>query len=118
VTQPGEIRRGEVRWADLGQPVGSGPGLRRPVVVVSADRFNRSRIATVMVAAVTSNLRLADAPGNVLIEPPDSGLPRTSVINVSQLATLDKAVLTDPIGTLRSPVLRRVEAGLRLVLDL
>jgi len=112
------MQRGEIRWADLGPPIGSGPALRRPVVVVSADRYNRSRIATVVVATVTSNLRLADAPGNVLIEPQDSGLPQTSVINVSQLATLDKAVLTDPVALLRSPVLRRVEAGMRLVLDL
>jgi mRNA interferase MazF len=112
------IQRGEIRWADLGDPGGSGPGLRRPVVVVSADRFNRSRIATVLVATVTSNLRLAEAPGNVLIDPHDSGLPRPSVINVSQLVTLDKAVLTDPVATLRSPVLRRVEAGIRLVLEL
>ena len=100
------------------EPAGSEPGRRRPVLVVSSDGFNRSRIRTVLVAAVTSNLRLAEAPGNVLVEPPESGLPRDSVVNVSQVATLDKGLLGDRVGSLGSKTMLAVDDGLRTALAL
>ena len=112
------MRRGEVGWASLPPPAGSGPGFRRPVVVLQSDPFNRSRISTVVVAAVTTNLRLADAPGNVLLEQSVSGLPRDSTINVSLILTLDKSFLTERAGTLPRAILTRVESGLSLVLGL
>ncbi|MYI15420.1 MAG: type II toxin-antitoxin system PemK/MazF family toxin, partial [Acidimicrobiaceae bacterium] len=87
------IRRGDIHWADLRAPTGSEPGHRRPVLVVSSDRFNRSRISTVLAVAITSNLRLADAPGNVELAASESGLDRDSVVNVSQIVTVDKAAL-------------------------
>ena len=114
----GGPRRGEVRWASLREPVGSEPGRRRPVLVVSSDGFNLSRIRTVLVAAVTSNLRLADAPGNVLVRGVESGLPRDSVVNVSQLATLDKGFLGDRVGSLGARTMLAVDDGLRTVLAL
>ena len=89
------IVRGDIWWADLGEPRGSGPGFERPVLVVSSNAYNRSKIATVVCAVITSNLRLADAPGNVLLGTGDAGLDRPSVVNCSQVVTLDKAVLTD-----------------------
>lgn len=100
------------------EPAGSEPGRRRPVLVVSSDGFNRSRIRTVLVAVVTSNLRLAGAPGNVLVEAPDSGLPRDSVVNVSQVATLDKGLLGDRVGSLGSRTMLAVDDGLRTALAL
>ena len=112
------IQRGELWWASLPEPSGSEPAYRRPVLVVSADPFNRSSIATVIVLSITSNVRLANAPGNVLLSSRRSGLPRDSVANVSQLATLDKSRLTDRIGALPEPLMRRVEDGLRTVLGL
>ncbi len=112
------MKRGEVWWASLADPVGSGPGYRRPVLVVQANAFNASRIATVIVATVTSNLALADAPGNVRISKADSGLSRPSVVNVSQLLTLDRSILAERVGTLPGAVLDRIDAGLRLVLAL
>ena len=110
--------RGEVWWADLGDPRGSGPGFRRPMLVVSSDAFNRSKIATVVCAVITSNLRLADAPGNVMLDTGDSGLARPSVVNCSQIVTLDKADLTERLGRLRDTQMRVVESGLRRVLNL
>jgi mRNA interferase MazF len=112
------IARGEIRWAELGDPVGAAPGYRRPMLVVQSDAFNRSRIGTVMAVAITSNLRLVEAPGNVLLPAAESGLPRDSVINVSQVVTLDRGVLGDRVGQLDTPTMRRVDAGLRLVLAL
>ena len=112
------MRRGEVWWASLPPPAGSGPGFRRSVVVLQSDPFNRSRISTVVVAAVTTNLRLADAPGNVLLEQSVSGLPRDSTINVSQILTLDKSFLTERACTLPGGLRTRVESGLRLILGL
>lgn len=100
------------------EPAGSEPGRRRPVLVVSSNGFNRSRIRTVLVAVVTSNLRLAGAPGNVLVEAPDSGLPRDSVVNVSQVATLDKGLLGDRVGSLGSRTMLAVDDGLRTALAL
>lgn len=112
------IRRGEVWWASLGAPRGSGPGYRRPVLVIQSDAFNRSTIDTVMVAAITSNLRLGDAPGNVRLTRRESKLARPSVVNVSQILTIDKGFLTERIGRLPDALLSRIDAGLRLALSL
>lgn len=112
------MKRGEIWWAHLPDPVGSGPGYRRPVLVVQANPFNASRIATVIVAVVTSNLALGEAPGNVRIAKTESGLARPSVVNVSQLLTLDRSILSSRVGTLPGAALDRVDAGLRLVLAL
>ncbi len=114
----GEIQRGEIWWADLPAPRRSEPGHRRPVLVVQADSFNLSRIQTVIVASITTNLRLADAPGNVLLPASVSGLPRDSVVNVSQLLTLDRSFLTEHAGTLPPRLERSVDEGLRIVLHL
>ena len=112
------IERGEIRWADLGPPDGAGPGYRRPVVVVSADSFNASRIGTVMVATISSNTDLAAAPGNVALPSGRSGLGKDSVVNVSQVATLDKRRLSEPVGRLSLHQQADVDAGLRLALAL
>ena len=112
------MKRGELWWAHLPSPVGSGPGYKRPVLVIQSNPFNASRIATVIVAAVTSNLALAEAPGNVRITKSDSGLPQPSVVNVSQLITLDRSILTTKVKTLPSAVMERVDGGLKLVLAL
>lgn len=112
------VRRGEIWWASLAAPRGSGPGYRRPVVVVQSDAFNRSQIQTVVVAVITSNMRLVGAPGNVTLSGQQSGLPRESVINVSQLITLDKRYLTEHVGSIPSKQLSELEEGLRLVLSL
>lgn len=112
------ILRGTIWWADLGEPRGSGPGFRRPVLIVQADAFNRSRIQTVVAVALTSNVRLLDAPGNVLVPARAAGLPRDSVANVSQVITLDRSDLQEETGRLDAATLRRVESGLRLVLHL
>jgi mRNA interferase MazF len=105
-------------WGALPTPVGSGPGYRRPVVIIQADRFNRSGIQTVVVAAVTSTTGLAEAPGNVLIGRRESGLKKESVVNVSQLLTVDKKLLLQRIRTLPSRTMAQINDGLRLVLDL
>ena len=110
--------RGAVCWADLGEPRGSAPGYRRPVLIVSSDRFNRSRIATVMVAAVTTSARAAAAPGNVPLVAGTAGLDRDCTVNVSQLLTVDRADLEEPLGVLDARAIRRVDDGLRLVLSL
>ena len=112
------IERGEVRWAELGAPDGSGPDYRRPVVVVSADSFNASRIATVTVATISPNTRLADAPGNVSLDRGEGGLQKASVINVSQIVTLDRGRLGETIGRLTLAQLDALDNGLRLALGL
>ena len=112
------MRRGEVWWASLPELTDSGPGYRRPVLVIQADEFNASRIRTVMVAVITSNLRLAEAPGNVRCRRSETKLPRDSVIKVSQLITVDKAMLTERVARLSAGTFRQVEDGLRLVLNL
>ena len=112
------MRRGEIWWASLGEPHGSAPGFRRPVLVVQSNDFNESAIRTSMCAAITSNMRLADAPGNVRVTRRVSGLPHDSVINVSQLITLDKQILTENMGRLPAQSMRDVEAGIKLVLAL
>jgi len=112
------MQRGEVWWVELPEPAAAEPGYRQPVVVVQSDAFNRSRIQTVVAVTLTSNLRLAAAPGNVLLPVRESGLPRDSVANVSQLVTLDRAFLTAPCGRLSSRWMARIDDGLRLVLGL
>jgi mRNA interferase MazF len=112
------VGRGQVWWASLPDPSGSGPGYRRPVVVVQANSFNRSKIQTVIVAVITSNLRLGEAPGNVILSRKDSHLPKDSVINVSQVVTLDKSRLCAKVSTLPPKLLTLLEDGLRLVMAL
>jgi mRNA interferase MazF len=112
------IIRGEIWWASMSEPKGSEPGFRRPVLVVQSDPFNKSAIRTVVVAALTSNVRLAEAPGNVRLTRRTSGLSRESVVNVSQLYTVDRDVLSERVGRVPAEALRKVEAGLRLVLGL
>ena len=113
-----EIERGEIWWADLAEPRRSGSGYRRPVLAIQADSFNRSRIQTAIVAVMTGNLELADAPGNVLAPASSTGLPRDSVVNVSQLPTLDRSFLTEHAGALPARLQRSVDEGLRQVLQL
>ena len=112
------LARGDVCWADLGDPRGSAPGHRRPVVVVSSDRFNRSRIRTVIVAAITTSARAAAAPGNVRLAAHVAGLDRDCTVDVSQLLTLDRADLEEPVGGVDLLASRKVDDGLRLVLGL
>lgn len=110
------MKRGEIWWASLPEPTGSGPGLRRPVLVIQSNPFNESRIATVIVAVVTSNLALADAPGNVRVNKSESGLPKPSVVNVSQVLTVDRFILTERVKTLPGAVIQRINEGLRLAI--
>lgn len=112
------MQRGEIWWATLRAPKRSDPGYRRPVLVVQSDAFNRSRIETVVAVVVTGNLRLAKAPGNVELTPKQSRLPKRSVVNVSQIVTLDKSYLTEHVGSVDKTVMRSVDSGLRLVLSL
>jgi mRNA interferase MazF len=112
------VERGELWWADLGEPRGSEPALRRPVLVLQADSFNRSRLQTVVVVALTTNLRLAAAPGNVVCRSRGTGLREESVVNTTQIATLDRRFLHERIGRLPAAKLRQVEEGVRLVLGL
>lgn len=111
------MRRGEIWWADLGPGRGSSPAKRRPVLVVQSDSFNESRIGTVVAAVITSNQRLAAAPGNIAVSRRSSKLPRDSVVNVSQLVTLDKQDLTSRVSSIPPDSMERVAAGIRLVLD-
>lgn len=112
------IRRGGIYWADLGEPVGSRPAKRRPVLVISGNSYNRSRLATVLAAVVTSNTQLATMPGNVFLPKNATGLPRDSVVNVTALATLTKTDLADQTGTVSPTLMKEVDRGLRRVLDL
>jgi mRNA interferase MazF len=112
------MERGEVWWADLPDPVGIGPGYRRPVIVIQSNDFNRSKIRTIIILVLTSNLKLADAPGNVLIPASESGLPKDSVANVSQIITVDKDFLTEKVGKLPSRFIKSIDDGLRLVLSI
>ena len=112
------MKRGEIWWADLGDLVGAGPGYRRPVLVIQSKPFNESRIATVIVAVITTHLALAEAPGNVRLSKSESGLPKASVVNVSQVITIDKRTLTEKVKFLSGAVVQRVDEGLRLVLAL
>ena len=110
--------RGEIWWASLPSPVGSEPGYRRPVLVVQDDSFTQSRISTVIVVVITSNIQLKEAPGNVLIPSAVSGLPRDSVANVSQVVTVDKTFLSERIGALPDYLQEDVDEGLRMIMYL
>lgn len=112
------IQRREIWWVDLADPRGSEPGFRRPVVIVQSDAFNRSRLRTVLAVILTSNLRLLDAPGNVLVPRADAGLPKDSVANVTQLVVLDRDFLIERVARLPPSRMAQIDAGLRLVLDL
>ena len=109
---------GEVWWADLPDPVGSGPGLKCPVLIIQANPFNESRIATIVGAIITSNLGLADYPGNVRISKVESGLSKPSVVNISQLVTLDRSLFTSRVKMLPSSSLVKINEGIRLILAL
>jgi mRNA interferase MazF len=110
------IAQGDVCWADLGEPTGSAPGFQRPVVVVQSDAFNRSAIRTVVCVPLTSNRKWSASPGNVALSERDTGLPRPSVANVTQLVTLDRDVLSDAVGHLRPAKLDLVLAGIDVML--
>ena len=110
------MHRGEIWWASLGEPEGSGPGYRRPVLIVQSDEFNRSRISTVIVAVLTSTTALAQAPGNILIKARQAGLAKDSVVNVSQVLNMDKRCLTEKVKKLEAAAMAQVDNGIRLVL--
>jgi mRNA interferase MazF len=110
------ISQGETWWADLSDPIGSEPGSRRPVLIVQADALNQSRIATVICVPLTSNLKWAGAPGNVVLKAKTTGLPKDSVANVSQIASIDRDMLTERAGKVRRQQLELVFAGVDLVL--
>ncbi|HXG68889.1 MAG TPA: type II toxin-antitoxin system PemK/MazF family toxin [Blastocatellia bacterium] len=112
------MQRGDIWWANLPDPVGSGPGYRRPVLLIQADSFTRSRIRTVIVAAITKNVALAQAPGNVFLPTHVSGLALDSVVNVSQIITVDKSLLTEYVSSLPVAYMTKVDKGLRLVINL
>jgi mRNA interferase MazF len=112
------MQRGEIWWASLPEPEGSGPGYRRPVLIVQANEFNRSKINTIIAAVITSNLALASAPGNVHLGPRSSGLPKESVVNISQLITIDKRFLTERIKLIDQHAMQEVDAGLRTILSI
>jgi len=110
------ISQGDVWWADLPEPIGSGPGLRRPVVVIQGDSINRSKISTVVCVPLTSNLKWANAPGNLRLSERATGLPKESVANVSQILTLDKNVLTERVGKISRSQLQLLLSGIDVVL--
>jgi mRNA interferase MazF len=111
------IRRGQVYWLDLGHPRGSSPGYERPGVVIQDNHFNRTNLNTVIVALITTNLRLAKLDGNVLLTPKPNGVKELSVINVTQLYTVDKADLVDLIGVVTRSEMEQIDQGLKLVLS-
>ena len=115
-TQRVVVAQGDVLWASLPDPVGSGPGFRRPVVVVQADALNASRLATVVVVPLTSNLRWVAAPGNVLLTRNDTGLPKDSIANASQIVAIDRAILSDRVGRVSDVKLHLILDGIDVVL--
>ena len=113
------VTRGDVHWHGLGEPAGSGPAKRRPVLVIQADEYNRSRLATTIVAVLTSNTSLAAMPGTVFLPAIATGLPKDSVVNVTALATIDRRALDPhPVGQVPPHLMTEVEHGLRVVLGL
>ena len=112
-----EIRQGDLYWLDFGPAMGSAPAERHPCVVVQSDLFNRSRIATTVVCLITSNLARAGAPGNIALRKGDGGLPKASVVNVSQIATVEKSDLVEKIGKLPAETIDMISRGLDLLLD-
>src|ERR1051325_6572201 len=111
------INQGDIFWIDLDEPVGSGPGYRLPHVVIQNNVFNRSQINTAVVCALTSNLARAKAPGNVLLDTAEGGLPKRSVVMVSQIFTVDKSELTDHIGALSKKRVRQILDGIKLLTE-
>ena len=111
------INQGDIHWIDVGEPSGSGPGYSHPYVVIQNNLFNRSRINTVVVCALSSNLKRATAPGNVLLEPSEANLPKQSAVVVSQMATVDKTQLGDFIGTLSKKRVRQILDGIRILTE-
>ncbi|WP_446008456.1 type II toxin-antitoxin system PemK/MazF family toxin [Candidatus Electrothrix sp.] len=112
------IKRGQIWWAELPDPVGSGPGYRRPLLIVQSNEFNQSNINTVIAVIITTNTHLAAAPGNVLLTRKESKLNKKSVINVSQLITIDKTLCTEKVHTLSNKIMTEVDNGIKLVLKL
>ena len=112
-----ESRQGQVYWRDFGPAAGSAPADRHPCVVVQNDVFNRSAIATTVVCLITSNLRRADAPGNVPLKKGEANLPKASVVNISQILTVDKTELAEPVGKLSDAAAQAVRDGLRMLFD-
>jgi mRNA interferase MazF len=110
--------RGEIRWADLGLPFGSEPGFRRAVVIIQDDAFNRSKIQTSVVASISSNLHLAEAPGNVYLGKEESQLPKDGVVNISQIATINNRRLGDRVSVLSQSTMAEIDYGLKLLLSL
>ncbi len=111
------IRQGDVFWIDLGVPSGSAPGYRHPHVVIQNNIFNQSKIKTVVVCALTSNLKRANAPGNLLLAKGEANLKRESVVNISQIITVDKSDLVEKIGTLSSTRVRQILEGVKLLIE-
>jgi len=111
------INQGDIFWIDLDEPSGSGPGYRHPHAVIQNNVFNRSRINTVVVCALTSNLDRANAPGNVMLEPGEAGLPKQSVVVVSQIFTVDKSQLGEHTGTLSKKRIRQILEGIKLLTE-
>lgn len=111
------INQGDIYWVDLGKPSGSEPGYKHPHLVIQNNLFNRSQIQTIIVLALTSNLKRADAPGNILLEKGEANLPKQSVVNVSQVFTVDKSQLDEYIGTLSSKRVREILNGIKLVIE-
>ncbi|MBC5793679.1 MAG: type II toxin-antitoxin system PemK/MazF family toxin [Sphaerospermopsis sp.] len=111
------IKQGDIYWIDLGEPIGSEPAYLRPYVVIQNDLINNSQIRTVIVCALTSNLRRGKAIGNVLLELGEANLDKQSVVNVSQIFTVDKALLTEKIGTLSKERIRQILAGLAIITE-
>ncbi len=109
---------GEIWWADLGLPYGSEPGFKRPVVIIQDNAFNRSKIQTVIVVAITTNLNLEEAPGNVFLEKSISKLSKDSVINISQISTIDKKRLIEQVSILPVDLISEIDYGLKLILNL
>lgn len=112
------VERGEIWWANLPEPVGSNPGFRRPVLIIQSNQFNRSLINTVVVAIITSNTKLVGSSGNVLITSKQSNLPKDSVVNITQLYTMDESLLIEFVGEISDKKMLQVDKGLRLVLSL
>jgi mRNA interferase MazF len=112
------IERGQIWWADLGEPRGSSPGYHRPIVIIQSDFFNRTRINTLIATIITTNLRLAKMPGNILLSKRASGLEEESVVNVTQLFTIDRSDLLEFVGIISEHKMEQIEKGLRLVLSL
>lgn len=113
------MQRGEIWWADLDDsPIGSSPGYRRPVLIVQCQALNQSRLSSVIVVSITGNLNAVRAPDNVLLQPRDSGLPRESVVNVSQVLTLDRSQMLERVSLLPFEIVFSINASLRRVLEL